>query len=91
MLVKSEKLGKKDLTHKLTLSLVNKIGDIIGHVTSLLLPVSLVAMVMHLLQVGGEEVQGKALKIAADKLEQGKRYFTSDQVLIINTPGTGDL
>ena len=81
MLEKANKLGKKDSTHKLTLSLINKTSDIIGHVTSLLSPVSLVAVVMHLLQVGGEEVQGKALKIVADKLEQGKKYFSSDQVM----------
>ena len=83
VLEKANKLGKKDSTHKLTLSLINKTSDIIGHVTSLLSPVSLVAVVMHLLQVGGEEVQGKALKIVADKLEQGKKYFSSDQVFLV--------
>ena len=75
----NHKPGKKDSSHKFILSLVNKLNDIIGHVTSLLSPGSLVAMVMHLLHVGGAEVQGKALKITASKLE-GKRYFSPDQV-----------
>ena len=76
----NHKPSKKDSSHKFILSLVNKLNDIIGHVTSLLSPGSLVAMVMHLLHVGGAEVQGKALKITASKLEEGKRYFSPDQV-----------
>ena len=55
-------------------------GDVVGHVTALLTPGSLVAVVMHLLGVAGDEVKTKALKIVARKLEEGKSYFASDQV-----------
>ena len=70
----------KSSSLKLHLSLVNKISDVVGHVTALLTPGSLVAVVMHLLGVAGEEVKTKALKIVARKLEEGKSYFSSDQV-----------
>jgi xanthosine utilization system XapX-like protein len=69
----------KNSSLKLHLSLVNKIGDVVGHVTALLTPGSLVAVVMHLLGVAGDEVKTKALKIVARKLEEGKSYFASDQ------------
>ena len=48
--------------------------------TSLLTPGSLVAVVMHLLVESGEEVRTKVLKIVARKLEEGNKYFSSEQV-----------
>ena len=42
---------KTSSANSLTLSHVNKITDIIGHVTSFLSPVSLAFVVMHLLHV----------------------------------------
>ena len=72
--------GSKNSSLKLHLLLLNKIGDVVGHVTSLLTPGSLVAVVMHLLVESGEEVRTKVLKIVARKLEEGNKYFSSEQV-----------
>ena len=82
ILKSDNKQTKQDSAHnnKLSLTLVNKISDVIGHVTALLSPVSLVAMVIHLLCVSGEEVKVKALKLVAKKLEEGQKYFGSNQV-----------
>ena len=79
---KDNKVGEKEKSSpdKFTASLAKKVGDVIHHVTSLLAPASLVAMVTQLLREGGTEAQGRALDIVSRKLEPGRRHFSHQQV-----------